>query len=127
MPLSHSLTALLLIFGNVCLVSVAQILIKIGANSLSSHEADKTAFSLIINVITTPKIVLGTVCYIISLTLWIYILMRTKLSVAYPLMSLSYVTVMILSAYFLKENVHIVQWLGAILIIAGITSMFSFG
>lgn len=113
----------LLIF-NVLLVSVAQLTLKAGSNMIALIDKSQGLFPVIFKMILNPFLIIGTFFYVLSLVLWIYILTKAKLSFAYPVMSLSYITVMIFSFYFFKEHVNLYQWLGALLIIGGVTLMF---
>ena len=51
--------------------------------------------------------------------LWMYIIKKYPLSMAYPLVSLSYAFGMIAAMAFFHESVGLVKWLGVILIICG--------
>jgi multidrug transporter EmrE-like cation transporter len=56
---------------------------------------------------------ISTVCFILALRLG-------ELSVVYPLTSVSYVSISMLSAYFLKERINWYKWLGIAFIILGV-------
>ncbi|MFC1616522.1 EamA family transporter, partial [Patescibacteria group bacterium] len=111
-------------FINVILVSFAQILLKIGTGKVEKIFGEKNIFISLSKIFSNPQIFIGTSLYVISLILWLYILSRSRLSMAYPIMSMSYIFVMVLSIYFLKENVGLMQWLGAFLVITGISLIF---
>ena len=51
--------------------------------------------------------------------LWMYIVKAFPLSVAYPMISLSYVFGILAAIFFFKEEVTLSQWLGVALIIIG--------
>lgn len=51
--------------------------------------------------------------------LWMYILKHFPLSMAYPMISLSYVIGMFSAIIFFKEEVSPVQWMGVVLIMIG--------
>lgn len=50
---------------------------------------------------------------------WIYILKKIELSKAYPMMSFSYVIIMVLSYFIFSESINLDKILGAIFITAG--------
>ena len=54
-----------------------------------------------------------------SSILWMYIIKHYPLSVAYPMISLSYVFGMISAIVFFHEEVSLVKWTGVVLIMAG--------
>ncbi len=113
-----------LILINVALVSSAQLLLKIGSSRVGWIIGNNDKIVALIKIALDPYIFFGTSCYVISLILWIYILSRTQLSVAYPLMSLSYVVVMLLSIVVMKETVNFPQSIGAFFIVIGISMIF---
>lgn len=51
--------------------------------------------------------------------LWMYILRNFPLSMAYPLVSLSYVFAMFSAVLFFHETVSVYRWAGCVLIICG--------
>ncbi len=53
--------------------------------------------------------------------LWMYIVKHFPLSMAYPMVSLSYVFGMIAAIVFFHETVDITKWIGVLLIMAGCT------
>ena len=65
-------------------------------------------------------LILGLLLYGLSSILFIYILRFGELSIIYPLTSLSYVWVIILSIWLLKEKITKLKWLGIIFIILGV-------
>lgn len=58
-------------------------------------------------------------CYGAGSILWFYIVKHYPFSMAYPLVSLSYVFGMIAAIVFFHETVDLVKWLGVLLIMAG--------
>ena len=54
-----------------------------------------------------------------SSLLWMHIIKRYPLSVAYPMISLSYVFGMIAAMVFFHEQVSLVKWLGIMFIMIG--------
>jgi drug/metabolite transporter (DMT)-like permease len=62
----------------------------------------------------------GLFLYFISAAIWLVILSTVDLSFAYPFIGLSYVLVLILSRFILKEEVNPIRWIGAFIITAGV-------
>ena len=58
-------------------------------------------------------------CYGAGSILWFYILKHYPFSMAYPMVSLSYVFGMIAAIVFFHEPVSLAKWLGVLLIMAG--------
>lgn len=116
----------LLIFLNVLLVTGAQLALKFGAARVVGIDKSEGFIQLILKTVLNSYLIMGTLLYVFSLVLWIYILTKAKLSFAYPAMSLSYIVVMFFSFYFFKETVNLYQWIGVFLIVSGVTLMFVF-
>lgn len=58
-------------------------------------------------------------CYGAGSILWFYIIKHYPFSMAYPLVSLSYVFGMIAAMVFFNEPVNMTKWLGVLLIMLG--------
>lgn len=119
-------------FGLMCLsvtlMAIAQVLQKLGLGSVNLI-ADSMLGTLI-NIICAmfrPKVLVGLFLYVISAFLWILVLSKVRLSVAYPMLSISYFLVVIMAGTVLKERVN---WklagLGLFFISAGV-SFIGFG
>ncbi|MBI4918423.1 EamA family transporter [archaeon] len=67
------------------------------------------------------KLLLGIFIYLFSAVLFIPALKGGDLSLLYPLVSLSYVWVSILSVIILKERMGFVKWSGIFLILIGVS------
>jgi undecaprenyl phosphate-alpha-L-ara4N flippase subunit ArnE len=98
------LTGIVLTIAAVAVESVAQLWLKIGTGSA-----------------TAPKrwIVLGALAYGVEILLYTLALHFLDVSVAFPLGSLCFVGVALLSKFFLGETVSRVRWLGVGFIFAG--------
>jgi drug/metabolite transporter (DMT)-like permease len=86
-------SAFTFIITGVILNAVAQLLLKAGTNALGGaiHLTRDNWFLTSLKVATQWPIVLGLLCYGISLVVWILGLSRTDVTVAYPMLSLGYV------------------------------------
>ena len=58
-------------------------------------------------------------CYGAGSLLWFYILKHFPFSMAYPMVSLSYVFGMIAAIVFFHEDVNLMKWIGVVLIMLG--------
>jgi drug/metabolite transporter (DMT)-like permease len=74
----------------------------------------------VVRTLKEPKLWLGLVLFGISSVFWLVVLSRVSLSIAYPLVGLSYIVVVFLSRYFLHESVPAMRWLGVSIIALGI-------
>ena len=58
-------------------------------------------------------------CYGVGSLLWMYILKHFPFSMAYPMLSLSYVIGMFSAIIFFQETVPLYRWVGCLLIVCG--------
>jgi drug/metabolite transporter (DMT)-like permease len=94
----------------------ASILLKKGAPKFHL----KFSIDGIIDLLTNWNIVFGGILYFLSMVGFIYLLKQQDLSVLYPLTSISYIFVTILSVWLLKEKINFYKILGIALIILGV-------
>ena len=99
------------IFLNVMAVSTAQILIKIGTSDFDI--SDQSSISSLINVYIFISIVLS----VIAILSWFVVVSKLSLSYAYPLVSLTFPIVLLLSSVILNEQISSVQWIGVIMLV----------
>jgi len=110
------------ILGSVALVVVAQVVLKLGAGSLSglSREDLRRPLYLGLRAIRIPGVVIGLALYALSAALWIFVLATTPLSYAYPFLGLTYVGVAVASVTVLKERFSALQWIGLAFVFFGV-------
>ena len=59
------------------------------------------------------------ICYALATALWMYIIKNFPFSMAYPMISLSYVFGMFAAILFFHEQVPLSRWIGVFLIMTG--------
>lgn len=107
----------------VTVISFGQVCIKkgLGGRELLAGSPLKTLVN-ILRVIFSPITLLGLALYVGATLIWLLVLSKVPLSVAYPMLSMSYFLVVILSATVLHEKVN---WrlaiLGLVLISGGVS------
>lgn len=104
----------------VTLSACAQLALKVGvskSNVVAAFEVG--AFDGIVVAIMSPMVWLGLGIYAVSVAMWLWVLSKMELSVAYPFVGLSFVITMAFGAYFLGENVTPIRLLGTLLIASG--------
>lgn len=115
-------------FGLICIAitlgGFGQVFLKKGLGH-GGIAAGHSLFQTILNILcamTQHFVLIGLLLYAVSTLFWLMALSRVRLSVAYPLISLSYPLVVVLSATILHEQV---KWVfavaGLVLISAGVT------
>lgn len=95
-----------------------QLSLKIGSEAMSSFGAVLRNPLL---VFEHPYFILGTALYGSSFALYVNALSRTRLSIAYPFIGLTYVLVVFLSATILNEPVKKTTLVGSLLVFAGVS------
>lgn len=102
----------------ITLNAVANILLKVGAEKTKESN---NIFELLLGMVTNPVTILAILCFAAGMAAYNYVLMKTNLSVAYPIMtSVGYIIVLLASWLFLKETLTILQISGILLIVAGV-------
>ena len=110
----------ILLFFNVLLTVVGQMLLKKGVLTVGRINSFRELISKLTEVIFNPYVMGGISIYGFTTFVWLVILSRVKLSIAYPMLSLGYVLVIPFSWLVFKETIPIVRIIGAILICIGI-------
>lgn len=73
----------------------------------------------------SPFVLAGLSCYGLSTILWVMLLKVVPLSFLYPLLSVGYVVILVVSAIFFHEKVSFLRWYGVFTICYGIVIIFS--
>jgi len=102
--------------------AVAQLLMKTGLGSITLSDFDSLVQSWTYLPVHTTLIILGVVIYILSMVVWVYTLKNHTLSKAYPILSLGYVVVYLLAAFWpgIQEPYTLQKSLGISLIVFGV-------
>lgn len=98
----------------VCAVSLGQVLLR--AASVSAAERGGFPLGWLSGVTVVALIV-----YAGAMLLWLYVLSRVPLAVAFPFFGLCFLLVPLLGIWLLHEPVGLRVWLGGMLILTGIT------
>jgi multidrug transporter EmrE-like cation transporter len=112
----------LLILTGVGFNAAAQLLLKVAARPLgafTAFNADTLSGSVLMLFKSVPFWA-GMFCYGASLCVWIAALTKAPVSTAYPMLSLGYVVVAVISVGWLGETVTPAKILGIALICGGV-------
>ena len=102
------------------LASVAgQFFLKSGALKLGRVNV-ANAVNHILNIITTPELLIGLSFYALGALAYILLLTRVNLSVAGPSASLVYVFSIILGYFIFREPIPLIRLIGLSLIVSGV-------
>jgi multidrug transporter EmrE-like cation transporter len=114
-------TTLGLAVVSVSLSAMAQIALRktmliAGPFPSGAASALRFAFSLVLN----PWFLAGMACFALSIGIWMIVLGKTEVSLAYPLTSIGYVMTAIVGYFFLCESVNLARIAGIAFICLGI-------
>jgi len=111
----------LMIWVSVALSALAQLFLKHGLTNLQIQgQRNASLLGLAIGVIRQGFIWLWGLCFMLAMGLWLGGLQKLDLSYAYPLVSLGYVLVTLLSALFCHERVDGNRWVAVAVISVGV-------
>lgn len=106
---------------SVSLNAAAQIALRKTMLSLGTFPSDLQGYFVFsLNLLTNWWFILGMSCYAISIGLWMVVLGKTEVSLAYPLLSIGYILTAIIGYFFMGENVNSIRIIGLAFICLGI-------
>jgi multidrug transporter EmrE-like cation transporter len=105
--------AVLMVVFCTFVVAVAQILMKSGADYAKAHPG-------LLGIVTNPVLVVGYGLYAVVTVLIVLALKDGELSVLYPILSLSYLWVAVLSFFIFHDNLNAYKLIGVAVIICGV-------
>jgi drug/metabolite transporter (DMT)-like permease len=104
-----------------CLTVTGELLLKHGMNRHGELNVSlDTLVPTAVKLFTNPFVLGGFVFVFSGALFWLAVLSRWPLSLAYPLLSISYIIGIGASVLILKEKVNWVQLLGVLVIILGV-------
>ena len=92
-------------------------MLKVGAINVTTLA---NPIALIPRLLTQPLLWAAGLIYMAGFLIWLTVLSRVPLSVAYPIIATTYVIVPLLSVLFLGEKLFWQHWLGMIVICIGV-------
>jgi multidrug transporter EmrE-like cation transporter len=95
-----------------------QLLLKTGM--LRVNQDGGALGSLYARAVMQPAIWLGLVCFGISMLVWLFVLSRLEMSVAFPFLGLNYILIMIGARVFFGETIGLAKIGGTACIVLGI-------
>lgn len=112
---------LLLILSSVSLNAFAQLFIRKGMLKIGSVSlAFDQLFNMVLAVFTNVYLLSGMFSYGISIILWMIVLSKVNVSLAYPFLSIGYIITTVLAYLFFNEPITFQKVLGIIIICIGV-------
>lgn len=120
MKISFLIILSLIIITDLC-DTISQLVLKSSINALNFPiNSFAKGLRFLIRLVRIPRVWIGLFFSSFSLLLWLFVLSKTDLSLAYSMDSMRYVFITFASVVILKERVGKMRWLGIIAIVAGI-------
>lgn len=104
--------SVLLVFLCTLIGAAAQVFFKFAAAALVHPTPER--------VVTNVPLLLGFVLYGVNTMLLVLALRKGQLSLLYPVISLTYVWVTVLSVLIFKENLNVFKTMGLTIVVAGV-------
>lgn len=105
----------------VCVQSVllvcAQTLLKISVELFGPFSWSWAYFK---TVFTTWQFAASGVCALAAMIVWMITLKKFEFSVAYPLLSISYIIGLLSAQFILHETVPFTRWIGVVIVVIGV-------
>ncbi len=95
-----------------------QLLLKTGI--LRVNQDGGTLVSEYTRALAQPAVWLGLICFGVSMLIWLYVLARLEMSVAFPFLGLNYVLIMIGARVLFGETIGLSKICGTACIVLGI-------
>ena len=108
----------LLILASVALSALAQLALKTGASRAAIVRPEGAGGELL-GLVQSPFVLGGLALYGLGAVLWLFVLARAPLSLAYPFVGLGFILTMLAGAFVLGEQVGAARVAGTVLIAAG--------
>jgi drug/metabolite transporter (DMT)-like permease len=108
-----------LLLSVVLLITIGQILIKLGVNELSIDKESENFINTVIVAFSSIKVLTGVFLAALAAIAWVLLLTKVELTAVYPYMMLPILLISILSLFLLNESISNIQWLGIAFIVIG--------
>lgn len=118
------MTTVVILLTSIGLAAAGQLLLKAGMNQVgvvAGIDSFRAVVDVAGEVLGTWQVIAGLGAFGVSAAFWLVALSRVPLSVAYPVASFSYVLILVFSVVILGERPAALVWLGAILVMFGIS------
>ena len=114
---------LILVAASVSLSAAAQILMKLGMSRPEVRAAlngSAHAIVAVVSAMATLPVALGLAAYAGSAVIWLFVLSRLDVSVAYPFVGLGFALVTFFGVLLFDEPLTVTRVMGTALVIAGV-------
>lgn len=111
---------LVVILITVFMSACAQLLLKMGMNKSEANGGlfDDGVMSLI-QTLFSPLVFSGIMVYGVSVLVWLWVLSKVDLSIAYPFVGISFIFTLLFGVFLLDESLNVFKVIGTIMIAVG--------
>jgi drug/metabolite transporter (DMT)-like permease len=111
--------SLFLILSSVSLNALAQVVLR-KAMLLMLPLSASVSIRFARQLLSNPYLWAGLCCYTLSIGLWLAVLSKVQVSLAYPMLSIGYIIAAVLGGVFLQESLGSYRILGIAVICLGV-------
>lgn len=99
-----------------------QLCLKAGMDRVGTLSAGSLGAMVqtVFHVLTTPLVFIGLAFYVMGAAFWLVVLSKLDLSLAYPMLALTYILIPLAAQFILGEQVPALRWLGVGTIFIGV-------
>jgi multidrug transporter EmrE-like cation transporter len=97
-------------------IGLRKTMLSVGPLPAFASDVVRFLWSIALN----PWFLGGMTCYALSIGLWLLVLAKAEVSLAYPLLSIGYLITAVVGYFYLGESVGYLRLIGIALICAGI-------
>jgi undecaprenyl phosphate-alpha-L-ara4N flippase subunit ArnE len=99
-------------------LSAGQVFLKYAMNRMGTLSFSRAFFG---ELLANWSLLAWGLCMGAATFLWLYILKHVEFSIAYPLISISYIFGMLAAIFVFHETVPLTRWIGVFLIMIGVS------
>lgn len=111
------LILIILIIVQSILLVAAQSFLKISVELFGKFSWSLAYFK---TVFTTWQLAASGICAVTAMLVWMYVLKHYQFSLAYPLLSISYVIGLLAACFIFHEAVPLTRWIGVLIVMVGV-------
>ncbi len=118
----ETLTALMWLLPAMLFSTTGELFLKRGMTEVGSFDfaSISTIVPTFIKILSNPYIWVGFIGFMGGSVFWLSVISRVPLSLAYPMLALSYVIVVVESWIFLGEGLHPLRIIGSVVVGVGV-------
>lgn len=114
-------TVLTLIFISVTISAIAQVTLKHGMSSPTVQQGlTRDWLEIVIAVASNLYVWMGLIFYALGAVLWLGVLARVDVSIAYPFVGLGFILTALFGVFLLGEAFSVIRFVGTCLVVLGI-------